>query len=123
MTDPTPTRPVVRILPAGIELAVEPGETVVDTIRRHGYRTRYSCRRGGCGACKAQLLAGTVHYRNPVAATVLSDSEQVTGACLPCRAIPDQNIVIRLSERDRLRNVLGLLSRSSTAVPREENTP
>ena len=95
----------VRILPNGVKLTVRHGESVVDAIRRHGYRTRYSCRRGGCGACKAQLVDGRVTYSVPVADSVLSDDDRRDGRCLPCRAEPVGDVVIRLAERDRLRNL------------------
>jgi len=97
----------VRILPADVQLTVWRGETIVDAIRRHGYRTRYRCRRGGCGVCKADLIAGDVSYRVPVAGSVLSQAELDQGKCLPCRAEPLGEIVIRLSARDRLRRIIG----------------
>ena len=60
MVDDRLSHAAVRILPAGVQLTVLPGESVVDAVRRHGYRIRYSCRRGGCGACKADLVEGEV---------------------------------------------------------------
>lgn len=120
MSESTSLTPVVRILPADVEFRVEPGEVVVDAIRRHGYRTRYSCRRGGCGICKADLLTGTVSYCSPIAASVLSDSDRAAGQCLPCKAIPQEDITIRLSARDTLRDVFGRVSSSTKPVARGE---
>ena len=53
----------VRFLPADVELSVRPGESIVEAMRRQGYRMRYSCRRGGCAACKADLVEGEEHRR------------------------------------------------------------
>ncbi|GAB3398698.1 2Fe-2S iron-sulfur cluster-binding protein [Amycolatopsis echigonensis] len=97
----------VRILPAGVRLTVHIGETIVDAVRRHGYRTRYCCRRGGCRACKADLVEGEVGYPVPIAESVLSAEERAAGKCLPCRAQPAGEVVIRLSEKDTLTRVFG----------------
>jgi ferredoxin len=95
MADDRPGHAAVRILPADVLLTVLPGESVVDVVRRHGYRTRYSCRRGGCGACKADLVEGEVRYPFPIAGSVLSEAERAAGKCLPCRAEPVGDIVFR----------------------------
>jgi CDP-4-dehydro-6-deoxyglucose reductase len=112
---------VVRIEPAGVELPVHPGETIVDAVRRNGYRTRYCCRRGGCGACKADLVSGVVDYRTPIAATVLSATELAEGKCIPCRAIPRGEVVIRLSDRDTLRRIFHHANTPSNAGTQKEN--
>jgi len=113
MADNPTSHAAVRILPADVQLTVLPGESVVDAVRRHGYRTRYSCRRGGCGTCKADLVEGEVRYRLPVAGSVLSDAERAAGKCLPCRAEPVGDIVIRLSGQDRLRRLFGSIDPAS----------
>ena len=100
----------VRLLPADVLIAVDPGESIVEAVRRHGYRTRYSCRRGGCGACKADLLAGELTYPQPIAESVLSPVERAAGKCLPCRAQPDGHVVVRLAAGDRLRRPLSALT-------------
>jgi CDP-4-dehydro-6-deoxyglucose reductase len=113
MVDNRPSDAAVRILPAGVRLTVLPGESVVDAVRRHGYRTRYSCRRGGCGTCKADLVEGEVRYPFPIAGSVLSDAERDAGRCLPCRAEPVGDIVIRLSGQDRLDRLFGFIDPAS----------
>lgn len=101
-----PSAGMVRFLPAQVTLPVATGESIVEATRRAGYRTRYSCRRGGCGACKADLVSGAVTYSTPIASSVLSDDERADGKCLPCRAEPLGDVVIRLGPRDRLRRPL-----------------
>lgn len=99
----------VRILPDDVVITARPGESIVDAVRRSGYRTRYSCRRGGCGACKAELVDGAVTYSVPIADSVLTAAERATGRCLPCRAVPDGDVVVRLAVTDRLRRPFAFL--------------
>ena len=112
MTDPNPLTPeptIVRILPEDMEFHCRADESIIDAIRRNGYRTRYLCRRGGCGLCKAKLIDGDVRYADTLATTVLSDEEASAGAVLPCRARPSGPVTIQLADSDRLTNVLGPL--------------
>jgi CDP-4-dehydro-6-deoxyglucose reductase len=95
----------VTVLPDGVCLPGHPGETILDTVVRGGFRYPYDCRRGGCATCKVQLTSGRVVYPRRVAATVLCDEERAAGMCLTCRAVPDGDVVIRLQEGDRLRCV------------------
>ncbi|MBV6757905.1 2Fe-2S iron-sulfur cluster-binding protein [Rhodococcus opacus] len=104
----------VTVFPDGIRIGVRADETIVDALRRQGYRSRYKCRRGGCGACRAVLVDGTVAYRTPVSETVVDGPDREPGQqkCLPCRAFPQSDVIIELGERDRLVDVLAGLGRS-----------
>ena len=95
----------VTVLPDGISLPGRPGETILDTVVRAGFRYPYACRRGGCATCKVQLLAGRVAYPWRIAPTVFSDEERAAGLCLTCRAVPESDVEIGLQEGDRLRCV------------------
>src|SRR6478672_12447371 len=99
--------PDVTIRPDGVQVTAGADETLLGALGRAGLRYRVGCRRGGCGICKVQLLLGEVRYERPIAASVLTDDEQVEGICLSCRAVPITNVVIELQEGDRLRRVLG----------------
>ena len=59
-----------------------PGESVLETLERHGHHVEFQCRSGYCGACRTPLLAGKVHY----AAVPLAFVYQ--GECLPCCCQP-----------------------------------
>jgi CDP-4-dehydro-6-deoxyglucose reductase len=107
-------RPEVTIMPDGVKVTVAEGETLLRALARAGLRYRVGCKRGGCGICKVQLLAGEVTYERPIAPQVLSDDERVEGICLSCRAVPLTNIVIELQEGDKLRRVLGFAVSIST---------
>ncbi|MDA4107081.1 2Fe-2S iron-sulfur cluster-binding protein [Mycolicibacterium holsaticum] len=123
---PTPSRPAgkdrdqmpeVTILPDGLRVLAEPGESVLAALSRAGLRYRVGCKRGGCGVCKVQLTLGEVRYERVVADSVLSDDERVAGICLSCRAVPITNIAIELQEGDRLRKVLRFAFPDSVPPP------
>ncbi|MDX8140823.1 2Fe-2S iron-sulfur cluster-binding protein [Lentzea sp. BCCO 10_0061] len=86
--------PVVTVVPQDVQVRTRAGESVVDALRRHGWRSPYRCRRGGCGACRARLLSGRIRYPLPVAESVLTPAEQAAGQCLPCRAVPVTDVVL-----------------------------
>ncbi|MBC2637878.1 MULTISPECIES: 2Fe-2S iron-sulfur cluster-binding protein [unclassified Rhodococcus (in: high G+C Gram-positive bacteria)] len=104
----------VTVLPDGIRIRVRSDESIVDALRRQGYRSRYKCRRGGCGACRATLVDGDVDYHTPVSASVVNGPDRKPGEqkCLPCRAVPQSDVTIELGERDRLVYVLAGFGRS-----------
>jgi len=110
----------VTVLPDDVRVAAGDGETVLAALGRAGLKYRIGCRRGGCGICKLQLVAGEVRYERPVAESVLSDDEKVAGICLSCRAVPITNILVELQEGDKLRRVLpyGFASGNTGAPPK-----
>lgn len=93
---------VLTIQPDGTRLPVRPGETILEACRRYGFTYQVGCREGGCGICAMELVTGAVDYLKTVAQTVLSDEARASGVCLPCRAVPVTDVVIRLNRRDRL---------------------
>lgn len=52
----------VRIESTDHVFQVNEGESVLDAALRQGIALPYGCRGGGCGACKGQLLEGSVSY-------------------------------------------------------------
>ncbi len=63
-------------------LHAHPGESLLETLERHGHRVEFQCRSGYCGACRTPLLAGRVHYPSVPLAFVSP------GECLPCCCKP-----------------------------------
>ena len=90
--------PVVRIEPEGSEVPARPGETILEALYASGFSYRIGCRRGGCAICKVDLVQGSVEYNRPVAEEVLPEAERATGTCLTCRAVPTEDVVIRLRD-------------------------
>ena len=94
---------VLTVLPDGTRIPVRQGETMLGASRRYGFGYTVGCREGGCGGCALQLVAGNIVYEKTVAQSVLSDEDRAKGVCLPCRAVPTTDAVIRLNRTDRLR--------------------
>ncbi|MFC5708475.1 class I ribonucleotide reductase maintenance protein YfaE [Aeromonas eucrenophila] len=63
-------------------LRAQPGESLLETLERHGHRLEFQCRSGYCGACRTPLLSGKVHYPHVPLAFVSQ------GECLPCCCKP-----------------------------------
>lgn len=117
----------VTLQPAGVRVPADGRECIVDELRRAGIRSPYKCRRGGCGACKARLVSGTVAYSAAVSESVLSRAEQDTGYCLPCRAVPTSDVVVDIGPGP-VRGLLAATSRrpavtSPTNPDQEESKP
>ena len=66
----------------GAVLHAHPGESVLETLERHGHHVEFQCRSGYCGACRTPLIAGKVHYPAVPLAFVAQ------GECLPCCCKP-----------------------------------
>lgn len=65
-------------------VTVEKDQTVLEALCKVDLTPRFSCQSGVCGACKAHLLAGTVHMR---ARTALEESQISRGEILVCQSI------------------------------------
>ncbi len=80
-----PVSHTITLIPSGSTFEIRAGETVIEAALREGIALYYGCRNGQCGACKAQLLSGTVDYpAGPPDA--LRDEEQAQGYALLCQA-------------------------------------
>ncbi|MGO8950406.1 MAG: 2Fe-2S iron-sulfur cluster-binding protein [Ktedonobacterales bacterium] len=81
----------VRLADSGSVLNAKPGETVIETLERAGYRPDFECRAGACGTCRMRLLSGQV--RNGVT-DALTPAERRAGYILPCVAQPLGDITL-----------------------------
>ena len=92
-----PTARNVAVVDRGArtEVAVNPGETVLDAALRSGLDLPYSCRDGVCGTCRAKLACGQVNQDN----ADLSPKEIAAGYVLTCQARPESDgVVISVDE-------------------------
>jgi ferredoxin-NADP reductase len=80
----------LRVADTGALLDVEPSETLLTALERHGYRPEFSCRVGSCGTCKLRVLEGQV---DPVG-EALSGPERAAGYVLSCIARPVGDVTI-----------------------------
>ena len=50
----------VTLVPAGEQIEVEPGESILGAALRAGLNLPHSCKAGRCGTCRARVLSGSV---------------------------------------------------------------
>ncbi len=74
-----------------IRFPCEPAETVLDAAQRAGYELPYSCRKGVCGTCKGQIVAGEVRA---FAGDALSAAEKAERNFLYCQTRPRSDLEI-----------------------------
>ncbi len=65
-------------------VAIPQGQTILQATRAAGLSPPFSCQSGVCGACRANLVNGSVHMRARLA---LEDEEAAAGAILTCQSI------------------------------------
>ena len=54
--------PVVHVEPIGIDLELQPGETIIEAAWRHGYRWPTACYgQAECTLCHVEVLSGEEH--------------------------------------------------------------
>jgi vanillate O-demethylase ferredoxin subunit len=57
---------------------VEPNESILESLERHGVCPPFSCREGLCRSCEVEVLSGEVEHRD----YVLSEHEQTSSKSL-----------------------------------------
>ncbi|WP_295399551.1 CDP-6-deoxy-delta-3,4-glucoseen reductase [uncultured Thiocystis sp.] len=67
----------------------DPGETLLSAALRQGVGLPYGCRNGQCGACAAQLLAGSIRYPSGQPEGL---EGKPAGACLLCQAVAESDL-------------------------------
>jgi ferredoxin len=87
-----PERHWLTVLPEGVRVPVEPGQSLLEAALAAGVELPRSCRNGTCRACRCQLSHGRVRYR--VAWPGLSPDERDAGEVLPCVALPECDVSI-----------------------------
>lgn len=86
---------LITIQPSGHSFTVPTDDTILNAALEAGFTLPYGCRNGGCGACKGQVLEGTVDHSDSQA---LSDAEKTAGKALFCCARPTSDVVIECRE-------------------------
>jgi ferredoxin-NADP reductase len=82
----------VRMERSGVELTVQPDQSILDVISAAGVPMLSSCGRGLCGTCEATVLGGIPDHRD----SLLSDDERAgNNVMLPCvsRSCSDQIVL------------------------------
>lgn len=76
---------VIRLEGRTHTLGHEPGDTILEAVRRAGLRAPFNCQQGNCGTCIARVTEGTARMR---ANNALDDDEVGEGWVLTCQAVP-----------------------------------
>ncbi|MPZ63191.1 MAG: 2Fe-2S iron-sulfur cluster binding domain-containing protein [Propionibacteriales bacterium] len=90
----------ITVEPFGQEYLCEDGESLLDAALRQRRLIRYGCKHGGCGTCKARLVAGDVD--EPGSSFALTDEERAEDIILACASRPLESfgeLKIRRSHR------------------------
>ena len=73
-----------------------PGKTLLDAAREGKVELPFSCKMGGCGSCKVQMVKGEVVLAGP---HCLDESEVSDGVALACRCVAETNLTIQVSDK------------------------
>ena len=88
----------VRIESSKHIFQVEEGESVLDAALRQSIALPYGCRGGGCGACKGQILDGSISYPDGDLPNGISEQDNDNNYALFCQAVPNSDLVIKSKE-------------------------
>ena len=86
-----PERVTVILGGKKVEVAYQPGDTLLETARRGGLRPPFSCEAGNCATCMAFLKEGSVTMR---ANNALTPEEVEEGWVLTCQSVPSGQTVV-----------------------------
>jgi ferredoxin-NADP reductase len=92
----TGVRSRIRLADSGAVLESMPGEVLLQTLERYGYRPDFNCRVGTCGTCRMRLLSGQVRQGD---VDGLTPAERAAGYVLSCSAHPEGDIVLASAGR------------------------
>ncbi len=87
----------VTLQPSGHQFTVQSGETILEAALREDFAMPYGCRNGACGACKGNILRGSVDYGQHQQGT-LTDEDKKKGMALFCTAKPLGDLVLEVKE-------------------------
>jgi ferredoxin-NADP reductase len=68
----------VELARTGGRYMIEPGQTILEALKRHGINVPHSCAEGICGACEARVISGVPDHRDDV----LSDAEKASNTSM-----------------------------------------
>ncbi|HEX5546276.1 MAG TPA: 2Fe-2S iron-sulfur cluster-binding protein [Ktedonobacterales bacterium] len=87
----------IRLADSGAVLVTRPGETLLETLERGGYRPDFSCRAGACATCRLKVLSGRVCASGENNA--LTPDERARGYVLSCVAEPEGDLTLATAGR------------------------
>jgi CDP-4-dehydro-6-deoxyglucose reductase len=109
------TMAVITVQGTDLALTTREGECLTETFRRAGLAMRDGCRRGGCGLCRVDLVAGEIRLERVVSEQALPAADRADGVTLACRAIPVGNVTIAVPEDGKFRCIAPMLTKLALA--------
>ena len=87
----------ISVFNSNLEFCAAPEQTLLDAALDSSLNLPHSFKGGNCGACRARLLRGEIHYPNgpPLG---LSDAEAAEGLILLCQATGRTDLLIETFE-------------------------
>ncbi|MGQ0696900.1 MAG: 2Fe-2S iron-sulfur cluster-binding protein [Panacagrimonas sp.] len=86
----------MTLLPDGRTLSIEPGETLLNALRRQGEPISHSCEDGRCGLCRCELIFSDKALVEMSWSPDRADKSTV----LACQAVPNANCLVELPDRN-----------------------
>lgn len=86
----------ITIKDSGRQFSATPGQTVLEAALGAGLGIAYGCQSGNCGACRAKIVSGRIHYEARPEA--LSELELRQGYTLLCQARARSDLMIQVEE-------------------------
>lgn len=102
-------------LEGGVEISTQPGETVLNAALRSGVAFPFSCKVGGCGSCKCQLLEGKVKELTDKS-YLLTREELQQNYILGCQSVPRSDLRLRIPQDPLTQQQVQGCIRASTAL-------
>ena len=84
----------VALHPEGPAFTAGPDESILDAALRQGVTLPYGCRNGACGACRARVVEGRIHFSDEAALRGLTEREVRAGWTLLCQARASSDVRI-----------------------------
>jgi CDP-4-dehydro-6-deoxyglucose reductase, E3 len=82
----------IKLMPAGKEVEVSDGQTVLAALEQQGYALPNNCRAGACGECKMKVLSGEFD-QGFILDMALPQSDRDQGFGLMCMAKPTSDVL------------------------------
>jgi len=80
----------IQIAGSGKRYTVQPDETIVQVLRRHGFQVDVSCEEGYCGTCMTRYVGGRPEHRD----SVLDEANRNTYVMICCARAQESPLVL-----------------------------
>ena len=94
-----------------IQFRCDSSQTLIDAATAAGFKLASTCLRGGCGACKAVVISGTVTALSPMSQNHCLSDDAAISYQLICVAAPSSDLIIETESPWKTRTVNPLSAR------------